>query len=430
VRTTDRRSALVAGVIAASMLAVSGIGVAAQDAETAKVRVLHASPDAPKVDVYANGAEILSGVGYGVISNYLEVPAGEYQIQVVAEDADPAAGAVIDATLTFAPGTMTTVAATNALESIEAQVFTDTPAPTPRGVQVRVIHLSADTPAVDIAPDGGEEIIQGLAYPTATDYLSLPAGQLDVELRPAGAVDGWVALNPGGVMLYDGNAYTLFAIGSLDEGNVRLLSAIDATADIPDTAMVRVLHGSPDAPAVDVYADGTAVLTGVEFGAISDYLEVPAGEHQIQVVAAGADPADGAVIDATINLIGGTKTTVAATNVLAEIEAQVIADDPAPVADQAQIRVVHLSADAPAVDIAPDGKKAIVRGLEYPTATDYLTVDPGRYDLEVRPAGKKAVALDLDPIQLKKGNSYSAFAIGSLEGETLTVVPAVDATVE
>ena len=337
--------------------------------------------------------------------------------------------AVIDATLTFAADTMTTVAATNSVDSIEAQVIADAPMPTWDGAQVRVVHLSADTPAVDIAPDGGEEIIQGLAYPTATGYLTVPAGQLDVELRPAGAVDGWVALNPGGVLLEAGHSYTEFAIGSLADGSLRILTAIDAAA-APQMAKVRVLHASPDAPAVDVYADGAAVLTNVPFGVISDYLEVPAGDHHIQVFAAGADAmADTAVIDATLTFAADTMTTVAATNSVASIEAQVIADAPMPEAGKAHVRIVHLSADAPAVDIAPDGAEAIVADLAYPNATGYLALDPGSYDLEIRPAGAMDVAFDIDDVTLDAGTSYTVFAIGSLAGGTFTVLPAVDATV-
>jgi len=215
------------------------------------------------------------------------------------------------------------------------------------------------------------------------------------------------------------------------------VSAIGATAQSPgaepmaDTAKVRVLHASPDAPAVDIYANGAEILSDVPFGAISDYLEVPAGDYQIQVFVASPDPAtEGAVIDAVLTFAAGTMTTVAATNDVATIEAQVITDAPAPVADMAQIRVVHFSADAPAVDVAPDGAEPIVAALAYPTATDYLTVPAGDYDLEVRPAGTMDVALQLDPVTLEAGTSYSVFAIGSLAGGTLTVLPAVDASVE
>ena len=64
--------------------------------------------------------------------------------------------------------------------------------------------------------------------------------------------------------------------------------------------------------------------------------------------------------------------------------------------------------------MAPDGAEPIVTNLAYPAATDYLTVPGGTYDLEVRAAGTTTVALQLDPVDLATGSSYSVFAIGSL----------------
>jgi hypothetical protein len=182
---------------------------------------------------------------------------------------------------------------------------------------------------------------------------------------------------------------------------------------------------------VDVYADGSAVLTDVPFGEISDYLFVPSGEYRIQVVPAGAELETGpVVIDAPLTFEDGTLTTVAATGLLDAIEAKVVMDDPAPAVDQAQVRVVHLSADAPAVDIAADGsarKAALFKGLRFGRATDYASVDAGEYDLEVRPKGKRQAAFDIPPVTLEAGKSYSAIAIGQLGGDSFTVILAEDA---
>jgi len=48
-----------------------------------------------------------------------------------------------------------------------------------------------------------------------------------------------------------------------------------------------VLHASPDAPAVDVYVDGTKAITDLAFGSIADYTPVTAGNHAIRVCATG-----------------------------------------------------------------------------------------------------------------------------------------------
>ena len=203
-------------------------------------------------------------------------------------------------------------------------------------------------------------------------------------------------------------------------------------------AMVRVLHASPDAPAVDVYLDDVKVdaLTNVPFGTISGYLDVPAGDHNVKVYATGTTT--GAVIDANVTVASGSRYTIAATNALASIAAQVIKDEPTPDCAGAQVRVIHFSADAPAVDVATAGAApadAVVKGLAYPNTTGYLSLPAGSYDLEVRLAGTTTVALPLPGVAVEACNSYSVFAVGSaanpaVGGKALQVVVAVDATAE
>ena len=153
-----------AAALATTMALPAGV-FADNHEDEAEVRVGHFSPDAPAVDVYANGGAILSDVPFGVISQYLEVPAGTYTIEVVAAGADPADGAVIGPIdLDFTAGTMTTVAATNTLENIEAKVLLDEPMPEDGIAEVRVVHFSADAPAVDIALDGGDVVVLSLIW--------------------------------------------------------------------------------------------------------------------------------------------------------------------------------------------------------------------------------------------------------------------------
>jgi hypothetical protein len=215
-----------------------------------------------------------------------------------------------------------------------------------------------------------------------------------------------------------------------------LTLSLAGVATAADTAMVRVLHASPDAPAVDVYLDDTIVgaLTNVPFGTISGYLEIPAGDHNVKVYATGSttDP----VIDADVSLTTGAKYTIAATDALASITAQVLQDQPSPDCDGASVRVVHFSADAPAVDVATAGSDpadAVVKNLEYPNASGYAALPAGSYDLEVRLAGTTTVALALPDVAVEACNAYSVFAIGSaatppVGDNALQVAVAVDAT--
>jgi hypothetical protein len=199
--------------------------------------------------------------------------------------------------------------------------------------------------------------------------------------------------------------------------------AVDSTeAPAAGKAWVRVLHGSPDAPAVDVKANGANILTNVPFGVISDYLPVDGGTYNIKVCATGTDTC---VIDADLTFTAGKKYTVAATDLVASIDAQVIEDTATANAQQAQVRVVHFSADTPAVDVlTQDGSAKVVENLSYPNATGYLALAAGTYDLKVCANADNSVCpLDPGPLTLSAGTAYSVFAIGSLQATLATPAP-------
>lgn len=204
-------------------------------------------------------------------------------------------------------------------------------------------------------------------------------------------------------------------VAAADAQKLTAVVSVDST-DTPEAgkAWVRVLHASPDAPAVDIKVNDADVLTDVPFATISDYIPVDAGTYNIKVCAAGTTTC---VIDADLTFADGSRTTVAATNLLADIEAQVIADAVTPDAGMAQVRVVHFSADTPTVDVlTQDGAAKVVEDLSYPDATGYLALAAGSYDLKVCATADNSVCpLDPGALDLAAGTAYSVFAIGSLD---------------
>ena len=236
-----RRNQLAAVAAAGALLAtVAGTALAASPAKltlaigdttvgatstgtTAHVRVVHGSPDAPKVDVYvgatlATAAKVapLSGLSFGDVSAYVDVPAGTYGIKVCATAA-PTVCPIQVAALALAADQYYTIAASDLLASIKATVFTDTPAPSGAGAQLRVYHLSADTPAVDVLTAAGSDInsaLDNLAYPNATGYLTLPASTYDVKVC-AHADHSICPIGPAALTVAADHTYSIFAIGSL-----------------------------------------------------------------------------------------------------------------------------------------------------------------------------------------------------------------------
>jgi LPXTG-motif cell wall-anchored protein len=190
-----------------------------------------------------------------------------------------------------------------------------------------------------------------------------------------------------------------------------------------------VVHASPDAPAVDVWVNGSVAFSNAPFQGITDYAELAPGSYQVQVSPTGAT--EPIVIDANLDLAADTDYTVVAVGELANIEPLVLIDDnSAPAAGKAHVRFVHASPDAPAVDIAvANGGPVLFSNVPFKGVGDYLPVDAGTYDLEARIAGTDTVALSVPGVMLEEGNVYTIFAMGFAGAEpALTAVPSLDAS--
>jgi LPXTG-motif cell wall-anchored protein len=196
-----------------------------------------------------------------------------------------------------------------------------------------------------------------------------------------------------------------------------------------DMARVRVVHASPDAPAVDVWVDGSVAFSNAPFKGITDYASLAPATYNVQVTPTGAT--EPVVIDADLTLEANTDYTVVAVGLLAEIEPLVLVDNnSAPAAGKAHVRFVHASPDAPAVDIAvANGGPVLFSNVPFKGVGNYLPVDAGTYDLEVRVAGTETVALEVPGVALADGTVYTIFAMGLAGGgePALTAVPSVDA---
>lgn len=157
-----------------------------------------------------------------------------------------------------------------------------------QGAMVRVAHLSPDAPAVDVLVNG-QRAITGLAFKEVTPYIPLPAARVRVQVVPAGQ-EAPVVIDAE-LDLREGIYYTVAATGFL--ANIRPQVYTDALAGLfprAGFARVRVVHTSPDAPAVDVAVKGGPVLfPNLPFPRASQYLVVAAGTYDLEVRVAGTN---------------------------------------------------------------------------------------------------------------------------------------------
>lgn len=180
-------------------------------------------------------------------------------------------------------------------------------------------------------------------------------------------------------------------------------------------ANVLVTHASPNAPGVDLLVDGAKQnSSALTFPSNTGYLKVESGTRNIKVNVTGTATT---VIEADLALEKDKSYSVFAVDSVSKISAVVVTDDlTSPASGKAHVRFIHLSPNAPAVDVAVDGGAVVFGNKAFKEYTAFTPLDAGTYDLEVRVAGTAAVALDLDPITLQAGKIYTVFAKGFLGG--------------
>ncbi|WEG17881.1 DUF4397 domain-containing protein [Alkalihalophilus pseudofirmus] len=194
-----------------------------------------------------------------------------------------------------------------------------------------------------------------------------------------------------------------------------LFLTLTGTGFAEEMAMVRVLHATPDAPGVDVFVNEELVVENIEFKDASDYLQLPAGSHKVEIYAAGDTTS--AIISEQLAVSGGEAYTVSAIGQLESIRLTTMLDEQEVSEGNTKIRVAHFSPDAPAVDIATDTGDILFPNAAFSAVTDYLELPAGEYNLEIRAAGTADVVEELTNLELKEGMIYTAVATGLLNAE-------------
>jgi hypothetical protein len=183
---------------------------------------------------------------------------------------------------------------------------------------------------------------------------------------------------------------------------------------ILEKANVLVVHASPDAPGVDLLVDNSIAGSNLTFPNSTGYLEVEEGTRNIKVNVTGTSTT---VINADLTLNGMVNYSIFAIDAVANLTPLVIVDDlTTPAGGFAHVRFIHLSPDAPAVDITTTDGTVVFGNYDFKKYSEFVPLPVGSYNLQVRVAGTETVVLNLSGISLADGKIYTVFAKGFLNG--------------
>ena len=186
-------------------------------------------------------------------------------------------------------------------------------------------------------------------------------------------------------------------------------------AGAADNATVSILHGVPGVT-VDVYANGEELLPDFAPGTLTEPLSLPAGDYDLAVYPAGADPAstEPAAKADDVTVPAGANATVVA-HLTADgkpVLTPFVNDVSAVPAGQARVTVRHTAA-APAVDVRADGA-VVAPGLTNPNEAT-LVVPAGTISADVALAGTSTVAIGPADLTLTEGANTIVYAWGNGE---------------
>jgi len=307
------------------------------------VLVWHGATDAPAVDIYAGTSRVIESLSYGEAAEYLSVPPAEYELGIA--PADGAMIAAFDADLRNAAGAAITVLASGFLNpaankdgaafglfvaSAAGGPLTPLPAAKADEAMVQVIHNAADPAATEVdVYVNGVKLLDNFAFRTASPFVPVPANT-DLVIQVAGptSTSASEALASFPVNVPVGR-YVIVANGVLNPSafapntdpnaspiafSLYPISGVREAAASSGNVDLIVFHGATDAPAVDVYAGSTKIISGASYGQNTPYIEVPTGSYVLGIAPQGGEAF--AFFNADLTKLSGQAVTVVASGFL------------------------------------------------------------------------------------------------------------------
>jgi hypothetical protein len=242
-----RRRRLVAGLATTLLLPLIGPAHAGATQTTSRIRLAHFSPDAPGMDVYLVGFDgdeqrVLNGLGFGEVSDYTPLAAGNYTFLLRRAGSPPDSDPWVTASANLDEGGAYTFAAMGPRSDVKRVLVSDDLAPPPAGqAKVRLIQASSSAGEVDVYDSDGWVLAEAAAFGSTTGYAAIPAGPRSIEVEAVGGarVEGEVNFEAGTVnslVVVEGRGGQPFA----------LTSVVDATGvDVSATGPLGVTRAAP-----------------------------------------------------------------------------------------------------------------------------------------------------------------------------------------
>jgi len=154
-------------------------------------------------------------------------------------------------------------------------------------IQYHVLNLSPDLGQIDLFVNIQQVNTSPYVFGIDQGYFYTPSTDTPYQIRSAiNSGTTWLHRDD---ILQSGAKYTLYVVGALADGSLTSMLTVD-TGLSPPAGMggLRMVNVSPTAlGGLDLYANGTQAVSGLVYQKVSNYINVPAGNYDLQVDATG-----------------------------------------------------------------------------------------------------------------------------------------------
>ena len=194
------------------------------------------------------------------------------------------------------------------------------------------------------------------------------------------------------------------------------------------SAKARIVNASPGEGAITATIGGTSVASSLDYGTGSSYATVSAGSVSLNVEQSSTS---NSVLDETVSLTSKSTYTILLANYSTSVTAVTLTDNnSSPSSGQFNLRLVQASPGLGAADVyvvspctSLSSTAASVTDLNFESASTYLPLAAGTYEIYFTPTGQKTASIDSGAISFSSGEVRTVVGLnGSNGGFTTTVL--------
>jgi hypothetical protein len=177
------------------------------------IRLFHAVPAAPAVDVYINDKLVAKRLSYGHFTDYIPLASGTYNIEVypTGQEISP----ILKISLPLGDRKIYTLAIIGMLPKIGILPIEDGYEPlSPYRTNIRFANLSPNSPGMDLVLRSGLTLFSDINFTEVSDYRPLNSGDYDFFVRPSNTANNILYLP---ARLLPNRNLTFYLLGDYDQ---------------------------------------------------------------------------------------------------------------------------------------------------------------------------------------------------------------------